>query len=95
MKLDEQLYCKLKTGKFYDVHTIETFPMYMNHSKNGRYKNVIRYFDECGIMTQEDISKAVYGLQRTAGSGSLITVLKVTDICPITLSDKELKAYCM
>lgn len=84
---------KLKEGKLYDVRVIETYPMYEKLAGKDGYERIIRYLDENGTMTQEEIIKAVCNLKRTTPGGSPIMVLKVIDVSPISLSAKEISRY--
>ena len=84
---------KLKEGKLYDVRVIETYPMYEKLVGKDGYERIIRYLDEYGTMTQEEIITAVCNLKRTTPGGSPITVLKVIGVSPISLSDKEIRRY--
>lgn len=95
LQLDEQLYGKLKEGKLYDVRVIEIHPMYEKLGNKDGYERVIRYLDENGTMTKEEIVNEVYNLKRRTAGGSPITVLKVISVSPVSLSDEEMKRYCM
>ena len=95
LQLNEQLYNKLKTGKIYDVLVIETHPMYEKYGNKNGYETCIRFFDENGTMTQEEIMNEVCNLKRRTSGGGPITVLNVINVSPVSLSDEELKRYCL
>jgi len=61
--------------------------------KDG-YENIVRFLDEDGVLTQEEIINKVCNLKRRTVGGSPITVLKALDVTPVSLSDEEMKRYC-